>query len=88
MTGSGMNINDLLAAAVQKGASDLHLKVGSFPMARIYGHLEPVSTEKQLDHEDLVEMAASVMSTARRIRSTSGGLFTARSRRSTGASRS
>lgn len=66
MTGSGMNINDLLAAAVQKGASDLHLKVGSFPMARIYGHLEPVSTEKQLDHEDLVEMAASVMSTAQR----------------------
>ena len=61
-----MQVNDLLKAAVEKGASDLHLKVGSYPMARIHGHLTPVSTEKVLDHEDLVEMAASIMSTAQR----------------------
>jgi twitching motility protein PilT len=35
-------------------------------MARIHGHLVPVSDVKQLDHEDLVEMAASIMSTAQR----------------------
>ena len=35
-------------------------------MARVHGHLAPVSDEKQLDHEDLVEMAASIMSTAQR----------------------
>jgi twitching motility protein PilT len=61
-----MHVNDLLKLAVEKGASDLHLKVGSYPMARIHGHLTPISDEKQLDHEDLVEMAASIMSTAQR----------------------
>src|SRR6188508_1148721 len=61
-----MHVNDLLKLAVEKGASDLHLKVGSYPMARIHGHLAPVSDEKVLDHEDLVEMAASIVSTAQR----------------------
>jgi twitching motility protein PilT len=61
-----MHVNDLLKLAVEKGASDLHLKVGSYPMARVHGHLLPVSEDKQLDHEDLVEMAASIMSTAQR----------------------
>ncbi len=61
-----MHVNDLLKAAVEKGASDLHLKVGSFPMCRVHGHLAPVTDEKMLDHEDLVEMAASIMSTAQR----------------------
>ena len=61
-----MHVNDLLKLAVDKGASDLHLKVGSFPMARVHGHLSPVTEEKTLDHEDLVEMAASIMSTAQR----------------------
>src|SRR5919106_1555609 len=61
-----MHVNDLLKAAVEKGASDLHLKVGSYPMARIHGDLYAINDEKQLDHEDLVEMAASIMSTAQR----------------------
>jgi twitching motility protein PilT len=61
-----MHVNDLLKLAVEKGASDLHLKVGSYPMCRLHGHLQPVTDEKQLDHEDLVEMAASIMSTAQR----------------------
>ena len=30
-----MNIDDLLRAAVAKGASDLHLKVGAYPMMRV-----------------------------------------------------
>jgi twitching motility protein PilT len=61
-----MHVNDLLKLAVEKGASDLHLKVGGYPMARIHGDLHPVSQDKVLDHEDLVEMAASIMSTAQR----------------------
>jgi len=61
-----MHVNDLLKIAVERGASDLHLKVGSYPMARIHGHLSAVSEDKQLGHEDLVEMAASIMSTAQR----------------------
>jgi twitching motility protein PilT len=61
-----MHVNDLLKLAVDRGASDLHLKVGGYPMARIHGQLSPVATDKHLDHEDLVEMAASIMSTAQR----------------------
>ena len=37
-----MDINQLLKLAVEKGASDLHLKAGSYPMARIHGQLAPV----------------------------------------------
>jgi twitching motility protein PilT len=59
-------INTLLQRAVEVGASDLHLKVGSFPMARIHGHLKPVSEDAKLNHEDLVEMAASVMPSSHR----------------------
>ena len=61
-----MHVNDLLKLAVEQGASDLHLKVGSYPMCRIDGHLQPVTEELRLDHEILVEMAASIMSTAQR----------------------
>jgi len=61
-----VDVNALLREAVDKGASDLHLKVGSFPMVRVHGHLHPVAHEKKLDHEDLVEMAASIMPTAYR----------------------
>ncbi len=57
-----MHVNDLLKAAVDAGASDLHLKVGSYPMMRLRGALVPVSEEKRLDHSDVVSMSASVMS--------------------------
>ena len=63
-----MDVNDLLRAAVEVGASDLHLKVGSYPLARVRGDLVTVSDEKRLDHEDLVEMAAVVMSSTHRQR--------------------
>ena len=34
-----MNINDLLKLAVERRASDLHLKVGSHPVIRVDGEL-------------------------------------------------
>jgi twitching motility protein PilT len=61
-----MRIDDLLRTAVEKGASDLHLKVGSYPMMRVRGDLTPVAEERRLTHEDTVEMAATVMSSAQR----------------------
>ena len=61
-----MHVNDLLKIAVDNGASDLHLKVGSFPMMRVRGVLQPASEDKKLDHEDVVAMSAAVMSTAQR----------------------
>src|SRR6266700_487079 len=61
-----MHVNDLLKLAVDSGASDLHLKVGSYPMMRVRGTLTPASEVKKLDHEDVVAMAAAVMSTTQR----------------------
>jgi len=63
-----MHVNDLLKTAVDHGASDLHLKVGSFPMMRVRGTLMPVDEERRLDHEDVVAMSAAVMSTSQRQR--------------------
>jgi twitching motility protein PilT len=61
-----MHVNDLLKIAVEHGASDLHLKVGSYPMMRVRGQLIPATEEKRLDHEDVVAMSAAVMSTGQR----------------------
>jgi twitching motility protein PilT len=61
-----MNIDDLLRAAVGKGASDLHLKVGAYPMARVSGTLTPVSEERRLTNEDTVSMGATIMSADQR----------------------
>src|SRR6188472_1263632 len=63
-----MHVNDLLKAAVDSGASDLHLKVGSYPMMRVRGVLTPASEDKKLDHEDVVAIGAAVMSTSQRQR--------------------
>jgi twitching motility protein PilT len=61
-----MHVNDLLKIAVEASASDLHLKVGSYPMMRVRGTLITASTEKRLDHEDVVAISAAVMSTTQR----------------------
>ncbi|HEY1306471.1 MAG TPA: type IV pilus twitching motility protein PilT [Vicinamibacterales bacterium] len=56
-----MHVNDLLKIAVENGASDLHLKVGTYPMMRVRGTLIPATGERRLEHEDLVTMAAAVL---------------------------
>jgi len=56
-----MNINDLLKIAVEKKASDLHLKVGSHPVIRVDGSLAPLNELKRLMQEDTVSMAFSIM---------------------------
>jgi twitching motility protein PilT len=61
-----MHVNDLLKLAVENGASDLHLKVGSFPMMRVNGLLRPALEDRRLTHEDTVAMAAAVMSNVQR----------------------
>src|SRR6478735_4444459 len=61
-----MNVNELLQIAVESGASDLHLKVGSYPMMRVRGLLTPASEAKRLDHDDVVSMSAAVMSNLQR----------------------
>ena len=61
-----MHVNDLLKTAVEAGASDLHLKVGSYPMMRVKGSLVPASEDKRLDPEDLVAMSSGIMSAVQR----------------------
>jgi twitching motility protein PilT len=61
-----MHVNDLLKIAVDAGASDLHLKVGSYPMMRLRGLLTPATEERRLESEDLVAMAAAVLPTNQR----------------------
>src|SRR5262245_39514419 len=52
-----MHINDLLKTAVASGASDLHIKVGSYPVMRVNGALMVISEEKRLERTDTEEMA-------------------------------
>ena len=61
-----MHINDLLATAVARGASDLHMKVGSFPMLRIDGTLMPATETKRLEKADMDAVAASLLSPEQR----------------------
>lgn len=56
-----MNINDLLKLAVERKASDLHLKVGSHPMIRVDGHLKPMPEIKRMMQEDTLAMGYSIM---------------------------
>jgi twitching motility protein PilT len=56
-----MNIDDLLRTAVSRGASDLHLKVGAYPMMRISGALVPVTEQKRLTNEDTLAMGTTMM---------------------------
>ncbi len=57
-----MHINDLLKIAVERKASDLHLKVGAHPILRVDGELIPLVDLKRLMQEDTIAMAFSIMS--------------------------
>ncbi len=57
-----MHIDELLKTAVASGASDLHLKVGSYPMMRVSGTLVVASEEKRLDRPDTEAMANTILS--------------------------
>ena len=57
-----MKIDDLLVTATAHFASDLHLKVNSFPVMRIGGELYPIAEAPRLSPEDTLDMAFSMMS--------------------------
>lgn len=56
-----VQVNDLLSIAVERKASDLHLKVGSPPVLRIDDKLIPLIEHPRLTQEDTVAMAFSLM---------------------------
>jgi twitching motility protein PilT len=59
---AGMNIDELLRHTVERGASDLHLKVGNVPFLRVDGDLMP-TTYDVLQPQDTMAFGATVMST-------------------------
>lgn len=57
-----MGLDDILKQAVEKGASDVHLKVGVQPVIRRNGTLRPLNMkDKPLEAEELVAMARQIM---------------------------
>jgi twitching motility protein PilT len=61
-----MELTELLTAAVRAGASDLHLKVGSYPMMRVSGTLLPISTQARVELADTAALAASMLTPEQR----------------------
>src|SRR3954463_3206156 len=55
-------IDDLLRMAMSFGASDLHLRAGSYPVIRVTGELKPLSGVSRLGQDETLEMAFSMMS--------------------------
>ena len=51
-----MDLNKLLSYSVDSGASDLHLSVGSIPMVRINGTMQPLNMDplKNSDMESIL----------------------------------
>jgi twitching motility protein PilT len=58
------SIDDLLRIATSKGASDLHIKVGAYPMMRVSGALVPLNEDHRLSNEETQAMGAAIMSPA------------------------
>jgi twitching motility protein PilT len=61
-----MELPDLLKIAVERKASDLHIKVGSPPVLRIDDKLVPLMEMPRLGQDAVVTMAASVMNAKQR----------------------
>ncbi|HLL70602.1 MAG TPA: type IV pilus twitching motility protein PilT [Pyrinomonadaceae bacterium] len=57
-----VKIDDLLRGATACGASDLHIKAGSFPVMRVDGELKPIMNAPRLAQDDTLDMAFSIMS--------------------------
>ncbi|HEY6331135.1 MAG TPA: type IV pilus twitching motility protein PilT [Blastocatellia bacterium] len=55
------SIDQLLTIACSKGASDLHIKAGSFPFIRVNGDLQPMIEAQRLSAEDTLNMAFLIM---------------------------
>jgi len=63
-----MHINDILKVAVERKASDVHLKVGAHPVLQMDGRLQVMTEFKRLMQEDTIAMAFSMMSSRQKER--------------------
>ena len=62
----GINIDDILKAAIRVGASDIHIGTGRHPILRVEGKLMPVKNAPKLTADDVKSMAYSMMNPAQR----------------------
>jgi twitching motility protein PilT len=56
-----MHINDLLKVASERKASDLHLKVGAYPVLRLDGRLTPLQERERLSREWMADTLFGIM---------------------------
>jgi twitching motility protein PilT len=61
-------IDDILRTALDREASDIHLKVGAPPFLRRYGHLAPDDSFSELSAEDLRDIIAQITDEKQRAR--------------------
>ncbi|MFQ5532519.1 MAG: type IV pilus twitching motility protein PilT [Candidatus Methylomirabilales bacterium] len=61
-----MELRDLLKTAVERKASDLHIKVGSPPVIRIDNKLIPLTEKPRLSQEETMRIVLSVMNNNQR----------------------
>src|SRR3970040_45113 len=61
-----MDLQELLKIAVERKASDLHIKVGSPPDIRIDNRLVPLSEKPRISQEDAMRMIFAVMNEEQR----------------------
>jgi len=61
-----MDLRELLKIAVERKASDLHIKVGSPPVIRIDNRLIPLTEKPRVSQEDALRMVSSVMNEEQR----------------------
>jgi twitching motility protein PilT len=63
-----MELQELLKMAVERKASDLHIKVGSPPVLRIDDKLVPITEKPRITQEDAIRMAFAVMNSKQKER--------------------
>ncbi len=56
-----MVIDEFLKIAIERDASDLHLKAGNHPMVRVHGTLTPLTGFPRLTNQDTEELAGQMM---------------------------
>lgn len=55
-----MNIDELLKVAIERDASDLHLKAGNYPIIRVHGQLEPLTNFARLTEANTKQLADQI----------------------------
>jgi twitching motility protein PilT len=63
-----MDIDELLKIAIERDASDLHLKAGNYPIIRVHGNLIPLTSYPRLTSKDTFELADQLMSDYQKVR--------------------